>query len=73
MVYKVWSEINVHVFPGFQATYMHKTQQITDKPIKHNGRKVFLRISAGGVKLIVYALLSLHFSSSLFVKTSFFY
>ena len=40
VVYKVQSAKNVPVFPGILRKIAHmKTQQITDKASKHNGRK----------------------------------
>ena len=50
-----------------------KTQQITDKACKHNGRTVFLRVlTCGGVNFVFYTLSSLSFTSSIFAPTSLF-
>ena len=60
-------------FSGFRRKPAHtKTQQGTDKASEHNGRKVFLPVSTGGVNFVFYPLSSIHFTSSLFAPTSFF-
>ena len=51
-----------------------KTQQITYKASKHNGRTVFLRVlKGGGVNFFFYPLSSIRFTSSLFPPPSLFY
>ena len=69
-VYDLWSTINVQVFFGLcRKLARTKTQQISDKASKHNGRKVFLQLSTGGVNFIFYTLSSIKFTSSLFAAT----
>ena len=68
--YDLWSTINVLFIFEFRRKIAYtKTQQGTDKLSEHNERKVFSRVSTGGVNFFLYLLSYIYYTSYLFAAT----